>query len=52
MSPDNSLMVACEGVVVVTAARNAIAEDDVVAMDGVVVAIGAAVAVVVWVQQC
>ena len=57
-SPDNSLLVVCWGVVVVTAARNAEATDDVaatvdvVAMDGVVVAVGAANAVVVWVQWC
>ena len=58
MSPDKSLLVACGGEVVVTAARSVAAVDDVAAIvgvaatDGVVVAVGTAVAVDVWVQQC
>ena len=58
MSPDNSLMVACGGEVVVVAVHNDAATDDVVtvvdvaAADGVVVVVGVATAVVVWVQQC
>ena len=57
-SPDISLMVVCGDEVVVAAMRNAAAVDDVavavdvVTMDGVVVAVGAAATVVVWVQQC
>ena len=53
--PNKSLLVVCVGVVVVSAARNAMAVDDVVAgvdvaaMDSVVVAVGAVAAVVVWV---
>ena len=58
MSPDNSLMFVCGGEVVVAAARNVAAMDDVAtaidvaAMDGVLVMVGAAAAVVVWVQWC
>ena len=54
-SPDNSLMVVCGDEVVVVAVRNATAMDDVAAAvdvaaaDGVVVAVGAAPTVVVWV---
>ena len=57
-SPDNSLMVVCGDEVVVVAACNVVAADDVVAIvdvaatNGVVVAVGAADAVVVWVQWC
>ena len=57
-SPDNSPMVICGDEVVVMAARNSVAMDDVaaivdvVAADGVVVAIGVAAMVVVWVQRC
>ena len=55
---DNSLMVICGDEVVVMDVRNDVAMDDVaaavdvVAVDGVVVAVGAAVVVVVWVQRC
>ena len=58
MSPDNSLLVACGDVVVVVAMRNAATVGDVVATvggvaaDDVVVVVGVAVAVVVWVQWC
>ena len=58
MSLDNSLTVACGGEVVVVAARNVVATDDVVAAigvadaDDVAVSVGAAVALVVWVQRC
>ena len=58
MSPDNSLMVACGGEVVVAAACSATATDDVVAAigvaapDDVVVLVGAIGTVVVWVQWC
>ena len=60
MSPDNSLLVACGGEVVVAAATacSAIAMDDVavavgvVAADGVVVGVGATAVLVVWVQRC
>ena len=57
-SPDNSLMVVCGDEVVVAAAHNVADSDDVMvvvdvaAVDGVVVAVGVAAAVVVWVQQC
>ena len=47
--PDNSLMVVCGDEVVVAAARNAVAVDDVVAADSVVVAVGDATVIVVWV---
>ena len=43
---DNSLMVVCGDEVVVAAARNVAATDD------VAVAVGDVVVVVVWVQQC
>ena len=58
MSPDNSLLFACGGEVVVAAAHNATATGDVVATigitatDTVVVVFGVAVAVAVWVQWC
>ena len=48
-SPDKSLMVVCGDEVVVAAMRNASATDDVEAMHGVVITVGAASAVVVWV---
>ena len=57
-SPDKSLLVVCGGAVVVVAACNAAAVNDVVAVvgvavaDGVAVAVGAAAALVFWVQQC
>ena len=41
-SPDNSLMVVCGDEVVVATAHNVAATDDVAAVDGVVVAVGAA----------
>ena len=57
-SPDKSLMVVCGGEVVVAATHNVATADDVaadvdvsVAYD-VVVTVGAAAAVVVWVQRC
>ena len=50
--PDNSLMVACGDEVVVAATCNAAVADDVVATDGVVVAVGVVATVVVWVQWC
>ena len=58
MSPDNSLTIACGGVVVAAAARNGAAVGYVAAVVGVadvddyVVVVGATVAVVVWVQRC
>ena len=58
MNPNNSLTVACRDVVVVAAVRNVAIADDVAvfvgvtAMDDVVVAVGDATAVVVWVQWC
>ena len=51
-SPYNSLLVVCGGAVVVAAMRNAMDADDVAVANGVVVVVGAAVAVVVWVQRC
>ena len=57
-SPNNSLMVVFGDEVVLVAARNAIAMDDVAtaidvaATDGFAVAVGAVAAVVAWVQQC
>ena len=51
-SLDKSLMVVCGGEVVVVAMCNAAATDDVVAADGVTVAVGAVVALVVWEQWC
>ena len=54
-SPDNSLMVVCGGEVVVVDVHNATAMDDamavvgVVVADGVVVGVGVAAALVVWV---
>ena len=57
-SPDNSLMVVCGDELMVAAMHNVVATNDVVAavdvaaMDSVVVVVGAAAAVVVWVQQC
>ena len=56
MSLDNSLTVACGDAVVVAAARNAAAVDDVAAAvgdaaaDSVVVGVGAMTALVVWVK--
>ena len=47
MSPNNSLTIACGDAVVVAAARNVAAVDDVVATIGVV----AMAALVVWVQR-
>ena len=58
MSPDNSLLVASRGEVVVATARSVVAVDDVVAVvgvaatDDVVVVVGSATMVFVWVQQC
>ena len=58
MSLDNSLLVAYGGEVLIAAACSATAVDDVAAAigvataDGVVVVVGAAATVVVWVQQC
>ena len=58
MSPHNSQLVACGGEVVVAATRNATVAGDVAAAIGiatandVVVVVGAAAAVAVWVQQC
>ena len=58
MSPANSLLVACGDVVVVAAACNAADPGDVApvvgvaAVDDVVVGVGVAAAVVVWVQRC
>ena len=51
MSPNNSLMVVCGGEVVVTAVHNVAATIDVASIDGVVIVVGAAAVVVVWVQQ-
>ena len=57
-SPDNSLMVVSGDEVVVAAAHNAVAADDVaaivgvVAVDDVVVVVGATAVVVVWVKWC
>ena len=50
--PDNSMLVVCGDEVVVVAVHNAVVMDGVVAADGVVVVVGAATAVVVWVQRC
>ena len=58
MSPHNSQLVACGGVVVVTAMRNAAIVGDVVVAvgvavaDDVVVVVGDIAVVVVWVQRC
>ena len=58
MSPDNSMTVACGDVVVVVATHNVASMDDVAAVvgvsvvDNVVVVVGAAAAVFVWVQRC
>ena len=58
MSPDNFLLVACGGEVVIAAAHNVAAVGDVVAtigiaaVDDVVVVVGVAATVVVWVQRC
>ena len=58
MSPHKSQLVACGGKAVAMATRNATAAGDVAtaagvaATDDVVVVVGAATAVVVWVQQC
>ena len=58
MSPHNSQLVACGGVVVVAATCNAATASDVavsigvVAMDDVVVVVGVAAAVFVLVQRC
>ena len=55
MSPHNSQLVACGGEVVVVAARNVVAAGDVVdavgisAVDDVVVVVGVATAVAIWV---
>ena len=51
-SPDNSLMVVCWDEFVVEAVDDVAATIDVVVADGVVVVVGAAATVVVWVQQC
>ena len=45
-------MVACGDEVVVAVAHNVVAAHDAVSTDGVMVVIGAAVVVVVWVQWC
>ena len=56
--PDNSLLVVCGDEVVVVTVHNAVTVDDVATIvdvavvDVIVVAVGAAVAVVVWVQRC
>ena len=58
MSPHNSRLVACGGVVVVVATHNAATAGDiaatvgVVATHAVVVVVGAMAVVVVWVQRC
>ena len=57
MSPHNSQLVACVGEVVVAAKHNATAGDvvdvvGIVAVNDVVVVVGAAAMVVVWVQRC
>ena len=58
MSPHKSQLVACGGEVVVADRRNATATGDVAAaigiavVDDVMVVVGVAVAVAVWVQQC
>ena len=58
MSPDNSLLVACGDVVVAAAVHNAAVAGDVAAtvgvavVDYVVVVVGSAAALVVWVQRC
>ena len=58
MSPHNSQLVACGGELVVWVACNAATEGDVAAAvgiataDDVVVVVGDAAAVVVWVQRC
>ena len=58
MSPDNSLLVACGGEVVVAAVCSAVATNDVAAcvgvaaVDGVVVVVGATDVIVVWAQRC
>ena len=48
-SPDNSLMVACGDEVVVAIVHNAAAANDVAVADGVVVIVGVAAMVDVWV---
>ena len=58
MSTNNSLIVACGDVVVVVAARNATVASDVAAAvgvadaDDVVVVVGVAATVSIWVQRC
>ena len=52
MNPNNSLMVACGDGVVVVAMRNAATAGYVAAADDVVVVVGAADGVAVWVQRC
>ena len=58
MSPNNSLTVACGDAVVAVTAQNATTMGDVVAnvgvaaVDDVVVVVGVAATVVVWVQRC
>ena len=52
MSLGNFLLVACGGEVMVVAVHNAAAMGDVAAADDVVVVVGAAYVVFVWVQQC
>ena len=46
------MMVLCGDEVVVAAAHNAVDVDDVVAADGVVVAVRTAAVVIIWVQGC
>ena len=50
--PDNYLMVVCGDEVVVAAMDDVAIGVDVVVVDNVVVVVGAATAVVVWVQRC
>ena len=58
MIPDNSLLVACGGEIVVASTRSVAAVDDVATavgiavVDDVVVVVGAADAVAIWVQRC
>ena len=51
LSPDNSLLVACGDAVVVVAMQNAAIVDDVAVANSIGVGVGAAAALVVWVQQ-
>ena len=52
MNPNNSLMVACGDAVVVADTCSAAAVSDVAVVGDVVVVVGAATAVSVWVQRC